>query len=245
MKLLLCLSACLLLLASAVAQQASPTCEECKQRVEEMQSTLNDWPELARYAKADAALPPPAKGHPRVVFLGDSITDAWKLDEYFPGQDYVNRGISGQTTPQMLVRFRPDVINLHPQVVVILAGINDIAGNTGPETPEMIEANLASIAELAHVHSIKVVMASVLPVSDYAPHPQTGQHPPAAINELNSWIQQYCRQNKLTYLDYYSNMVDEKGFLRADLSGDGLHPNPAGYKIMAPLAAQAIRTALH
>jgi lysophospholipase L1-like esterase len=163
---------------------------------------------------------------------------------------YINRGISGQTTPQMLIRFRPDVIALKPQVVVILAGTNDIAGNTGPMTLEAIEDNLASMSELARVNGIRVVIATVLPVSDYAknrdgkPIIQTTRRPPEKIKALNEWIKKYASQNDLTYLDYFSAMVDEKGFLKEELSGDGLHPNDKGYGVMQPLAEQAIGTAL-
>jgi lysophospholipase L1-like esterase len=192
----------------------------------------------------------PAKDKKRVVFMGDSITDGWKLASYFPNKPYINRGISGQTTPQMLVRFRPDVIALKPQVVVILAGTNDIAGNTGPMTLEAIEGNLASMFELARASDIRVVIASVLPVSDYAkntegkPINQTTRRPPEKIIALNGWIKKYATQNGLTFLDYFSAMVDEKGFLKVELSNDGLHPNDKGYVVMQPLVEQAIATAL-
>ena len=207
---------------------------------------MNDFGERSRYRDANAALPPPAANENRVVFFGDSITDLWKLDESFPGKPYINRGISGQTTPQMLVRFREDVINLQPKVVVILAGTNDIAGNTGPMSLDQIEANYASLAELAGAHHIRVVYASVLPVHNYTPQSEElfAQRSPAKILELNRWLKNYCATNGCVYLDYFNAMVDDKGLLKKDLAEDGLHPNKAGYKIMAPLAESAITQAL-
>jgi lysophospholipase L1-like esterase len=214
---------------------------------------LHDWPNLARYAEANAALAVAAKFDLRVVFMGDSITDAWVSPEYggfFPGKPYVDRGISGQTTPQMLIRFRPDVIALQPKAVVILAGTNDIAGNTGPMTLGQIEANLASMAELAKANKIRVVLASVLPVSNYG-HDRQGNpldmrlnRPPEKILELNTWIKKYAAENGHTYLDYFSAMVDAQGLLQRDLSEDGLHPNAKGYAVMSPLADEAIRSAI-
>lgn len=208
------------------------------------QSKDEDWPNLARYHEADAKLAPPAPAENRVVFMGDSITDGWDRDPagFFPGKPYINRGISGQTTPQMLIRFRPDVIALQPKAVVILAGTNDIAGNTGPETPEMIEDNLMSMADLAKANGIKVVLASVLPAYDYPWRP--GKHPAPKIDALNAWIKSYCEREGYVYLDYYSAMVDERPGMRAELSADGVHPNKAGYAIMTPLAEKAIAQAL-
>lgn len=207
---------------------------------------MNDFGELARYRQADAALKPPAPGENRVVFFGDSITDMWKLEDYFPRKPYINRGISGQTTPQMLVRFRQDVIDLQPKVVVILAGTNDIAGNTGPMPLEDIEANYASLAELARAHGIKVVFSSVLPVHNYTPRSQElfAERAPHKILALNAWLEDYCAANRHVYLDYYERMVDDKGMLKRELAEDGLHPNADGYKIMAPLAEAAIGKAL-
>src|SRR5438874_4009081 len=206
----------------------------------------DDYGQLARYRDAEAALDPPAPGEDRVVFFGDSITDIWKLEEYFPGKPYLNRGIGGQTTPQMLVRFRQDVIDLQPKVVVILAGTNDIAGNTGPMSLEDIEKNYSSMAELARVHNIHLVFSSILPVHNYTPKSQEffAQRSPEKILELNRWLKNYCAQNELVYLDYFSPMVDDKGLLKRDLADDGLHPNQAGYKFMAPLAETAIQKAL-
>jgi lysophospholipase L1-like esterase len=204
---------------------------------------MNDFGQLSRYRDANAQLAPPAPGEGRVVFYGDSITDGWHLAEYFPGKPYVNRGISGQTTPQMLVRFRQDVIDLHPKVVVILAGTNDIAGNTGPETAEMIEDNFKSMAEIARANGIRVVFASVLPAYDYPWKP--GMQPVDKIAALNSWLKSYAETNGEIYLDYYIAMQDERHGLPAKLSGDGVHPNPAGYAVMQPLAEKAIAAALH
>jgi lysophospholipase L1-like esterase len=207
---------------------------------------MNDFGELSRYREANAKLTPPAPAEKRVVFLGDSITDGWPLEEYFPGKSYVNRGIGGQTTPQMLVRFRQDVIALQPKVVVILAGTNDIAGNTGPMELEDIEANFASLAELARVHGIRVVFSSVLPVHNYTPRSQEffAQRPPEKILQLNDWLQTYSAAHGCVYLDYFRVMVGEKGLLKSELADDGLHPNKAGYRLMVPLAEKAIAEAL-
>jgi len=206
----------------------------------------DDYGQLARYRDADATLGPPSAGENRVIFFGDSITDLWKLEDSFPGKSYINRGIGGQTTPQMLVRFRQDVIDLQPKVVVILAGTNDIAGNTGPMRNEDIESNYASMAELARVHGIKVVYSSILPVHNYTERSKDffAQRPQTRILALNDWLRDYCSKGNCLYLDYFSALVDEKGMLKKDLADDGLHPNAAGYKIMAPLAEAAIEKAL-
>jgi lysophospholipase L1-like esterase len=206
----------------------------------------DDFGQLGRYRDANASLKPPASGENRVVFFGDSITDMWSLEDYFPGKPYLNRGIGGQTTPQMLVRFRQDVIDLHPRAVVILVGTNDIAGNTGPMRLEDIEANYASLAELARANHIAVVFSSVLPVHNYTPKSQDffAQRPPEKVLALNRWLGDYCAANGLVYLDYFTALVDDKGLLKRDLAEDGLHPNVAGYKIMAPLAEAAIAKAL-
>jgi len=207
---------------------------------------FNDFGELARYRAANAALPPPAAGEKRVVFFGDSITDSWKLDESFPAKPYVNRGIGGQTTSQMLVRFRQDVINLQPKVVVVLAGTNDIAGNTGPIANEDIEANYSDFAEVAKAHNIRLIFSSILPVSNYTERSKDffAQRPMGRILELNKWLKDYCEKNHLIYLDYFSSLVDDKGMLKRDLADDGLHPNKAGFAVMAPLAEKAIEKAL-
>lgn len=235
------------------ALQESPECTEAKAAVTRLEARLRDWPALARYRNDNEKIASANKNEMRVVFLGDSITDSWddpKYGGFFNGKPYLNRGISGQTTPQMLIRFRPDVIELAPKVVVILAGTNDLAGNTGPTTLEAIEDNLMSMAELAQRHHIRLVFASVLPVSDYEktadgqPRIQTIRRPPDQIKALNYWIKKYAAENGFTYLDYYSAMIDDKGFLKDELSNDGLHPNERGYAVMAPLAEQAIATAL-
>jgi lysophospholipase L1-like esterase len=213
---------------------------------------LRDWANLARYRDANRTLQAPAAADARVVFMGDSITDAWqqpRFGGFFPGKPYVDRGISGQTTPQMLLRFRPDVIDLQPKVVVILAGTNDIAGNTGPMTNEEIQGNLASMSELAHAHNIRVVLASVTPVSAYhvaspGATPQTTARPMARIKALNDWMTAYAASHGGVYLDYFSAMTDQTGLLRAELSEDDLHPNAKGYEIMAPLAQAAITRAM-
>jgi lysophospholipase L1-like esterase len=210
---------------------------------------LADWPNVARYREANRTVPP---GEPRVVFMGDSITDAWQSPRYggfFPGKPYVDRGISGQTTPQMLLRFRRDVIDLKPKAVVILAGTNDIAGNTGPMTNEDIQGNLASMSELAHANKIRVVFASVTPVSAYhvgpaRSVPETSRRPMARIQALNDWMKAYAAAHADVYLDYFSAMVDETGHMRPELTEDDLHPNAKGYAIMAPLAEAAIARAL-
>jgi lysophospholipase L1-like esterase len=203
---------------------------------------LTDFPELARFKDADSRLGPPAAGENRVVFMGDSITEGWHLDQSFPGKPYINRGIGGQTTPQMLVRFHQDVVNLKPKVVVILAGVNDIAGNTGPEALEDIENNLAAMAEIATATGIKVVMCSVLPAYDFAWNP--GQYPAQKIANLNVWIKSYATSKGYPYVDYHSAMKDDRGGLPTTLSRDGVHPNPSGYIIMSPIAEAGIEAAL-
>jgi len=210
---------------------------------------MRDWAEMARYRDANKTLPAPAGKDARVVFMGDSITDGWQQPRYggfFPGKPYVDRGISGQTTPQMLVRFRRDVIDLQPRAVVILAGTNDIAGNTGPMSNEEIQGNLASMSDLAHAHNIKVVMSSITPISEYHVRgiPQTTARPMERIKAMNDWMKSYAASHGDVYLDYFSAMVDDKGLMRAELTEDDLHPNAKGYAIMGPLAEAAIARAL-
>jgi lysophospholipase L1-like esterase len=204
-----------------------------------------EWAYLSRYRDADVALGPPSWGERRVVFMGDSITEGWeKLDPgFFTRKDYVDRGIGGQTTSQMLVRFRQDVIMLKPSVVVILGGTNDIAQNGGLTTLEAIEENLQSMAELARSNGFRVVLSSVLPALDYPWRP--GLQPAGKIAALNRWIAGYCATNRIVYLDYYPSMSDGKGGLRAELTSDGVHPNQAGYAVMEPLARKAIGAALN
>jgi lysophospholipase L1-like esterase len=199
---------------------------------------LYDFGQLARYRAYNAALPATEPG--RVVFFGDSITDAWVRDggKFFPGKPYVNRGISGQTTPQMLVRFREDVLELHPEAVVILAGTNDIAGNTGPTTNAVIEGNLATMAELARANGIRVIIASILPVAKYPWKPEL--EPAPRIQQINAWLASFCKQKGYTYLDYYTAMADADGGMKPGISIDGVHPNAAGYAIMEPLASAAL-----
>jgi lysophospholipase L1-like esterase len=229
--------------AKAAAAPAVPTSE---QRLAEARKQLADWPQLARYHADNETVAKPAKGEKRVVFMGDSITDFWGRSQgvFFPDKPYINRGISGQTTPQMLVRFRADVVALDPKAVVILAGTNDIAGNTGKASVQMIEDNLASMVDIARANHIKVVLATVLPVSDYFDPNQSKNRPPETIKELNTWIRDYVRREHLVLLDYYPAMLDEEGVFKKSLTFDGLHPNAAGYDLMRPLAAKAIAKAL-
>jgi lysophospholipase L1-like esterase len=205
----------------------------------------DDYGELGRYRADNARVKAQPEAH-RVVFFGDSITDGWNLAKYFPGKAYVNRGIGGQTTSQMLVRFRQDVIDLKPEAVMILAGSNDIAGNSGPIRDEDIEANLATFIDLARAHGIRVVVGSVIPVHDHNPRAQElfAQRPPARIRAMNERTRTLCTREKVPYLDYAAAMVDGSGLLRKELADDGLHPNDAGYRVMAPLAEAALAQVL-
>jgi acyl-CoA thioesterase I len=240
----------ILLSLPALAQQPAPSIPSTgfpgldEYRASRISIYTDDFGQLARYREAHAALAP--AGESRVVFLGDSITDYWKLPDYFPGKPYINRGIDGQTTPEMLVRFRQDVIALHPKVLVVLAGTNDIAGVTGRTSNEDIEANYSSMAELARAHRIRMVFASVLPVHNYTHDAEESfaLRPRDRILALNKWLKDYCAKNGFVYLDYFSALVDERGMLKRTLADDGLHPTDAGYKIMAPLAEKAIQKAL-
>jgi acyl-CoA thioesterase I len=218
-----------------------------------LEYVARDWSRLARYADANQILGAPAPHERRVIFFGDSITDNWSKPEhggFFPGKRYVNRGIGGQTTGQMLGRFRADVVALGAKVVVMLAGTNDLAGNAGPTPPEVIQANLQTMAELGRLHGIRVVLASLLPVCDCKTSPEgkpllrSGDRPPASIAALNGWIAQYARKNGHVWLDYHRALADDQGALKADLTYDGLHPNAAGYAVMGALAEKAIATAL-
>jgi len=252
------LTSVLFLALSALAQQSPPQTAPSipstgfpgldQYRANRIAVFTDDYGQLARYREANAALKPPEHNENRVVFFGDSITDIWKLADYFPGKPYINRGIGGQTTPQMLVRFRQDVINLQPKVVIILAGTNDIAGNTGPMRIEDIDADYESLAELARANNIKVIYCSVLPVHNYTEKSKDffAQRSPQKILLLNNWLRSYCAiaSSGCVYLDYFSAMVDDKGLLKKELADDGLHPNAAGFKLMAPLAEAAIEKAL-
>lgn len=219
----------LLLLASTLVAQPAP---------------VTDWPNLGRFRAANAQLSPPAPGEARVVFMGNSITEGWaaRFATDFPGKPYIGRGISGQTTPQMLLRFRQDVIALAPVVVVILAGTNDIAGNTGPSTLEMIEDNLASMTELALAHGIRVVLCAVLPVSDYPW--KRGLEPGPKIVALNDWLRRYAARVGAQFADFHSPMKDDRLGLPPALAADGVHPTDAGYRQMVPIVERAIAAAL-
>jgi lysophospholipase L1-like esterase len=225
------------------APQAADTSDQLSLQVAQMKSQLADWANLHRYREENAALAPVAKGEKRVVFYGDSITDFWgrKTGTFFPGKPYINRGIWGQTTPQLLIRFQQDVIHLNPAIVIVLAGTNDIAGNTGRSTPQMIEDNLAAMAAIAKQSGVKMVIASILPADHY--WWSLTVQPVDAIRTVNQWLKSFCSQNGLVYLDYYDSMVDSRGGMREGLSSDGVHPTAQGYDVMASLAEQAITKA--
>lgn len=223
------------------AVQSCPELATALRAVTSNDARLKDWPNLARYRDDNRRV----AGTPvDVVFMGDSITDSWQQPRFnfFPGKRYVSRGISGQTTPQMLLRMRADVFDLHPKVVVILAGTNDIAGNTGPSTLEMIEDNLASMAEIARANGIRVVLSSVLPVYDYPW--KRGLEPAPRIVALNAWMKAYAARSGAVYLDYHAAMADARGGLPPELARDGVHPTDAGYRVMAPLLDKAVAEAL-
>jgi len=233
------------------AEQAPAAEQLTPYQKSQMERTFNDWSFLAKYREVNKLLPPVLPSETRVVFMGDSITEGWgqkatsttpDRSEFFPGKPYVNRGISGQTTPQMLVRFRQDVVLLKPKVVVLLAGTNDIAENTGKETLEEIGNNIASMSELARANGIRVVLCSVLPASDF--HWHRGLEPAPKIRELNAWIKEYAAKNGFIFVDYYSSMANNEGGLKAELSPDGVHPNKAGYDLMTPLVETGIAEAL-
>jgi len=209
-----------------------------------LDTTIQDWPNLERFKKENKMLGLPKNGELRVVFMGNSITQSWLVHspEFFKKNNYINRGISGQTTPQMLLRFRADVIELQPKAVVILAGTNDIAGNTGPMTLEQISGNIISMVELAKANNIKVVLSSVLPAHVYAWRP--GIHPDKKIPELNKMLKEYANRAHIIYLDYFSAMVDDRNGLPERLSKDGVHPTKEGYEVMEPLVDKAIQRAL-
>lgn len=209
-----------------------------------MQNRLNDWPNFNMFRDENAMIAAPKPGESRVVFMGNSITQGWSdaSPEFFEGKPYIERGISGQTTPQMLVRFRADVVDLMPKVVVILAGTNDVAGNTGPATNEMIQDNLASMAEIASANGIKVVLSSILPVYDYPW--RRGLNPSQRIIDINSWMKRYCEEHGHIYLDYFSSMVDDRNGMDSTYTYDGVHANKAGYTLMESLVEPAIQKAL-
>ncbi len=221
----------------AFSQENKPLTEQ--QKAEEMRMKM-DWPNLKRYHDENAKIGLPAPGENRVVFMGNSITEGWlRTDpDFFKGRPYIDRGISGQTTPQMLIRFKQDVVHLKPKIVIINAGINDIAGNTGLSTLEMIQDNLSSMCEIAEANNIYVILASVLPAYDFPW--RKGLEPAQKVVDLNKWIKEYAAKNGWIYLDYFSSMADERNGLKAEFTYDGVHPNLAGYKVMEPLAETAI-----
>jgi lysophospholipase L1-like esterase len=229
-----------------VVDQFNPPKANCclQAAAQALADQLQDWNQLGRYRADNERLKSMAADAGRVVFMGDSITDGWKLAQYFPDKPFVNRGIGGQITSQMLVRMFPDVIDLKPAAMIVLAGTNDIAGNDGPETLAMIEENLQAMTELAQTHGIKVILCSVMPISDYTSRKQTVRRPPADILKLNTWIREYAGKVHAVFADYYAAVVDESGMLRSGFSEDGLHPNAKGYTLLEPVAEQAIRKAL-
>jgi len=233
-------------LHAQLVQEFNPPPSHCclSSLAQRLADGAQDINELGRYHQDDLRLEaePPVPG--RVVFLGDSITDIWNLKKFFPGKPYVNRGIGGQTTPQMLVRMYPDVIDLKPAAVILLGGTNDVARNMGPETAKMIEENIEAITDLAESHHIKVILCSLTPVSNYMRTKQTIHRPPPQILELNAWIKSYAARAHAVYADYYSAVVDKNGMFRNGYSNDGLHPNDRGFALLAPIAKAAIAKAL-
>ncbi len=221
-----------------------PPAQLTPQQIGTMQAKLADWPQLARYRGEDLQLGEPARGERRVVFFGDSITDFWGRGRgrFFPGEPWVNRGISGQTTPQMALRLHQDVLALHPEAVVILAGINDIAGNTGAESIGVIEENFRTMVTLAKAAHVRVVLSSVLPAARFPWHP--GIDPRDEVTALNQWLQGYARAQGCVYLDYYPALAGPDGGMRPELASDGIHPTDAGYAVMEPLARAAVLRAL-
>jgi lysophospholipase L1-like esterase len=243
----LCLSVCLPFSSRAQLVQdfnrlPSPCC--LPRVAAQLADELDDWNQLGRYHLDNLRLEEARAVEGRVVFLGDSITDGWDLAKYFPGKSYVNRGISGQTTMQMVVRMHPDVIHLNPAAFILLAGTNDIAGNTGPETLEMVEDNIRAMCELAASHKIKIILCLLTPISDYTKAKQTVHRPPADIVNLNRWLESYAPDMHAQIADYYAALADDKGMLRDGYSNDGLHPNARGYEALAPVAEAAIEGAL-
>jgi lysophospholipase L1-like esterase len=240
----------LLLLAAASQAQVvddfkSPRTPCClPATVQRLADQLGDWNMLGQFYAANEELKKQPTDPKRVVFMGDSITIGWHLDQSFPGKPYVNRGISGQTTPQMLVRMFPDVIDLKPAAVIIFAGTNDIARNTGPETLTMIEENFQAMTELAQAHGIKVILCSITPIADYGRVKMSDGRPPSDIVKINAWMKEYAAKAHAVYCDYFSAVVDDKGMLKPGISMDGLHPNADGYKLMVPVAEAAIAKAL-
>ena len=243
----LCLSLCLpFSVRGQFVQDFNPPSTPCclPRLAAQLADELQDWNQLGRYHQDNLRLEKMPAMAGRVVFLGDSITDGWDLAKYFPGKPYVNRGISGQTTMQMVVRMHPDVIHLQPAAFVLLAGTNDIARNTGPETLEMVADNIRAMCELAESHHIKIILCLLTPISDYTKSKQTEHRPPEHNVSLNHWIESYAPDVHAEVADYYTALVDDKGMLREGCSNDGLHPNARGYELLAPVAEAAIEAAL-
>jgi len=228
-------------LGTAQTPNNSDRVQELEREVEAARHKLMDWAGLTRYGSEDTEVPPPKPNENRVVFLGDDITEKWE-GPFFPGKPYVNRGIERQTTPQMLVRFQQDVVALHPKVVIIQGGSNDLAGLTGPATEVTIGENLTSMTQIAKANGIRVVLASMTPVCDCYTN-QTARRPQGKIIGLNGSIKRYAAASGAVYLDYYSALANGRDF-KEELTSDGLHPNEAGYRVMAPLAEEAISKAL-
>jgi lysophospholipase L1-like esterase len=233
------------LLAARSPQDCAATLSAMEQQIELQRRMLSDWAGLIHYGSVNTELPRLKADEQRVIFLGDEITENWGKGaaSFFPGKPYLNRGIAGQTTPQMLVRFRQDVIKLKPQVVVIHAGTNDLASLTAPITQQMFAENIMSIVELARVNNIRVVLASITPICDCQNRKQSGLRPKGKISGMNAWLKEYAGQSGSVYLDYYSAMADGPN-LKKELTNDGWLPNDAGYAVMAPLAEAAIKAAL-
>lgn len=244
----LAVGAALVLLSLAACHSAPPLTATAPATTPAQQTAddrvRNDWAFLAKYRAANAQLPQPQPGEDRVVFYGNSITEGWAplFARQFPGKPYIGRGIGGQTTPQMVVRFHQDVVALRPRVVVILAGTNDIAGNTGPSTLEMIEDNFEAMTEMAKANGIRVVLSSILPVYDYPWKP--GLTPAPKIVAVNAWLKQYAARAGAVYVDYHAAMADERQGLPPSLAKDGVHPTEAGYRVMVPLVEAGIAAAL-
>jgi lysophospholipase L1-like esterase len=236
----LCLASVLLPCIATSAQTTTP----CPPPKPDGIKVVHDFEGFDVYAKKNQDLPPPAQGEKRVVFMGDSIFFFWNLPHFFPGKPYIDRGIMGQSTPEMLLRFEQDVIHLNPSVVVLLAGTNDLASYYGPVSPAQIEDNYDSMVQIARGHGIKVVLATITPVSDYKGPGVLSRHSTSDILKINAWIKDYCKRTHITYLDYFDSLVDSSGFMRRDLSDDGLHPNNDGFAIMTPLTSKAIKDAL-
>ena len=240
---------CLFSVAFLAAQANKSSVEQEKivrKRIAIFKKQIHDWGGLDFYGRENAKLPPPGPRENRIVFIGDSITALWDFAEYFPGKPYINRGIAAQTTSQILLRFHQDALNLKPKIVIVLAGTNDIAGNTGPMTLDQIENNYASMTELARSSGVKIVFASVLPIHNYtkASHQYFAKRQPDSIIALNHWLESYCDVNGIVFIDLYSALVDDKGMFKLSLSEDGLHPDAAGYKVLSPLVEAAIQKAL-